>query len=145
MQCLKPAYSSALGRGSLRYCDTHAENANLDNLPKPGLVMTQAGANPSAPLACWQCRASIASQPLPISRHATCDGCGYELHCCRQCSHYRPDQTGRCWEDRAEVPHNKEEYFVPTSPSASNQQDAGPSKAAAAKAQLDALFGGSDS
>lgn len=100
-------------------------------------------------LVCWQCQASISAVPLPISRHATCDACGYELHVCRLCSHYRADETARCWEDRAEVPNNKEvanfcEYFNPASLAPGTDGEPGadeqPSKTDAAKAQLDALF-----
>lgn len=104
----------------------------------------------SSALSCWQCQASIQSVPLPISRHATCDACGYELHVCRLCTHYRADSTSRCLEDRAEVPNNKEvanfcEYFSPATlpgnaSTGANTDDAPPSKAESAKAQLDALF-----
>lgn len=100
-------------------------------------------------LVCWQHQASIRSAPLRISHQATCDTCGYELHVCRLCCHYRADETARCWEDRAEVTNHKEvanfcEYFNPASlapgPGSEPGADEQPSKTDAAKAQLDALF-----
>ena len=97
-------------------------------------------------LNCWQCQASIQSVPLPISRHATCDACGYELHVCKLCVHQREDSTSRCLEDRAEVPTNKEvanfcEFFAPQAlPGADKHEGRSPSKAQTAKAKLDALF-----
>ena len=96
-------------------------------------------------LRCWNCGHGLDDVPLPISRHATCAQCFNELHCCRLCRHYQPDATsGQCAEDRADPPVIKDtanfcDWFRPSSNAFSERSH---SKGSAAKAQLDALFGG---
>ena len=67
---------------------------------------------------CWNCGASLASEPLPLSRHANCERCFTELHCCRHCAFYDPTAVDACTDDRADPPVNKEganfcEFFKP--------------------------------
>jgi len=99
-----------------------------------------------AELACWNCGASLAAVPRPISRHEQCPKCFEALHCCRLCRHYRTDLTGQCDEERADPPVVKEnanfcDWFRP-----SNRAFAGtrPERSAAAQDKLNALFGGTD-
>ena len=94
-------------------------------------------------LACWNCGENLAALPQPISRHNQCPKCFEELHCCRLCIHFDPQNASRCLDDRAEPPMHKEnanfcEYwhgnnnaFKPTRKTSGSE----------AKAKLDALFG----
>lgn len=100
----------------------------------------------SSELVCWNCGASLADVPRPISRHATCGKCFNELHCCRMCRHYDPKRTMQCFEDRADPPLMKEnanfcDFFAPT-----NQVFSGTTttRADSARASLDDLFGAGD-
>ena len=93
-------------------------------------------------LVCWNCGASLADIPRPISRHATCSECFNELHCCRLCKHFDPEQTMRCFEDRADPPLNKEnanfcDFF---SPQRGAFRSLSASKSTAAKQTLESLF-----
>ena len=97
-------------------------------------------------LACWNCGESLAALPQPISRHNQCPKCFEDLHCCRLCIHFDPQNASRCFDDRAEPPMQKEnanfcEYwhgnnnaFKPTHKTSGSE----------AKAKLNALFGNSD-
>ena len=92
-------------------------------------------------LTCWNCGASLAAIPRPISRQANCLTCHAELHACRLCRHYAPRHPAQCTEDRAEPPPRKDvanfcEWFEPTSVANARALD----RNAAAKANLDALF-----
>ena len=71
-----------------------------------------------AEIVCWNCGASLAEIPRPISRHANCPACYEDLHCCRLCRHFRRDITGQCDDDRTDPPIHKEtanfcDYFRP--------------------------------
>ena len=46
---------------------------------------------------CWSCGAT-GSLPLggKLSFRATCDSCGRDLHCCRQCAYYAPGKSNNC-------------------------------------------------
>lgn len=95
-------------------------------------------------LNCWNCGASLAEIPRPISRHANCLQCHAELHACRLCRHFEPRRPTQCTEDRAEPPTRKDianfcEWFEPTAVADGRVLD----RNAAAKAKLDALFGAS--
>ena len=100
----------------------------------------------SRSLLCWNCGASLDDVPRPISRHATCDACFNELHCCRLCRHYDPKRTMQCFEDRADPPLQKEnanfcDFFAPNF---NAYEGSTTSKSDSAKKELDALFGRSD-
>ena len=95
-----------------------------------------------AEIVCWNCGASLAEVPRPISRHANCPACFEDLHCCRLCRHYAPGITGQCEDDRADPPIHKEtanfcDYFRPLFGA---YRDRTGTKRDAARARLDALF-----
>jgi hypothetical protein len=97
-------------------------------------------------LRCWNCGASLAEVPRPISRHEQCPDCFEALHCCRLCRHYRLDVTGQCDEERADPPVTKEnanfcEWFRPD---AGAFAGARVEKSSAAQDKLKALFGDED-
>ncbi len=95
-------------------------------------------------LHCWNCGTALTDLPLPVSRHATCAACFNELHCCRQCRFYHPDERASqaCEEERAEPPLHKStanfcEFFSPREgPPGSQRVDI----AVSTRAALDALF-----
>ena len=94
-------------------------------------------------LLCWNCGHDLADVPRPISRHATCDSCFNELHCCRLCRHFDPADNMQCFEDRADPPLQKEnanfcDFFSPKS-GAFKARTA--DRSDSARANLDALFG----
>ena len=81
---------------------------------------------------------------MPLSRLSVCLKCGAELYVCKLCEFHEPKLRQGCLEDRAEHVQEKEhanfcEFFRPR-PGAHVPRDR--SKTEAAKAQLDALFGG---
>ena len=97
-------------------------------------------------LLCWNCGASLDDVPRPISRHATCDKCFNELHCCRLCKYYDPKRSMQCFEDRADPPLQKEnanfcDFFAPSAKAFETQTV---HRSDAAKTQLSALFGSAD-
>jgi hypothetical protein len=68
-------------------------------------------------LECWNCGSDVSTEPLPISRHATCEQCGEYLHCCRFCEHFDRDRPGQCGNELADPPNEKTsanfcEYFT---------------------------------
>lgn len=98
----------------------------------------------SSALACWKCGGALEGVRLPLSRRADCPHCRAELHVCRMCVLYNPNTSDRCNEARAEHPRHVDQanfcdWFKPRA-GAFTAADAG--KTAAARAKLDALFGG---
>jgi len=96
---------------------------------------------------CWNCGRELAGLILPVSRHDYCPACGEALHCCRQCAEFDLRAPGQCRALRAEPPTDKTtanfcEWFRPEAggPGAGGASNA--DAAAAARAKLDALFGG---
>lgn len=94
-------------------------------------------------ISCWKCGASLASLSLPFGRRDTCRACGADLHVCRLCRDYDRGVAHQCREPTAEEVRDKEranfcDHFSPR-PGAYQpaQQDA----AAAARAELEKLFG----
>jgi membrane protein involved in colicin uptake len=83
---------------------------------------------------------------MPWSRRAECPSCQAELHVCRLCQFYDARVEGKCREERAEQVRDREranfcDYFKPR-PGAYRAADA--AKTQAAKAKVDALFGGAE-
>lgn len=81
---------------------------------------------------------------MPLSRLSVCLKCSSELYVCKLCEFHEPKLRQGCLEDRAEHVQEKEhanfcDYFRPR-PNAHVPRDQ--SKTAAARAGLDALFGG---
>lgn len=96
-------------------------------------------------LVCWKCGSSLAALSLPLRRLEECRQCGAELHVCRLCEFYNTSVAKHCREPIAEEVKDKEranfcDYFKPRPGAYST---AGLDAAAKAKADLDALFGGS--
>lgn len=95
----------------------------------------------AATLVCWKCGGPLADLPLPWGRRETCPGCGADLHVCRMCRFYDPGVSRACGEPVAEPVADKERanfcgYFE-AAPGAHR-----PGDRAAARAELDELFGG---
>ncbi len=93
---------------------------------------------------CFRCGASLAAMSLPLSRQDECPECSVYLHVCRMCENFDPTVPRQCREDGAEDVTEKErvnfcDWF---SPSAAAFDPAKKGQADAAKASLDALFGG---
>lgn len=94
-------------------------------------------------LTCWNCDASLAGLPRPITRHMNCPACYEDLHCCRMCRHYRDNATAACADERAEPPTHKEganfcDFFRPA---AGSYRSGTSERQTHAKSRLDALFG----
>lgn len=96
-----------------------------------------------AEFVCWNCGSPLHDVPMPVSRHASCPKCFNDLHCCRLCRHYHPEQSaGSCNEDRAAPPVVKDnanfcDWFRPAM-GRYRPETGGRSKAA--RARLDELF-----
>lgn len=96
-------------------------------------------------LVCWKCGASLAELTLPLLRLEECKKCGAELHVCKMCEWYSIAVAKHCRETIAEEVKDKEranfcDYFKPRP----DAHSAAPAHAGVkAKADLDALFGGS--
>ena len=95
-------------------------------------------------LVCWKCGEAISGMPVPIGRRDECPACHADLHVCRMCEFYDLRVSKDCREPVAEEVNNKEranfcDYFRAKS---NAYQATSTSEAEAAKAQLEALFGG---
>jgi hypothetical protein len=96
-------------------------------------------------LVCWKCGASLAELTLPLRRLEECKRCGAELHVCKLCEWYSISVAKHCREPIAEEVKDKEranfcDYFKPRPGAYSTVSTTAADKA---KADLDALFGGS--
>ena len=94
-------------------------------------------------LVCWNCGASLETEPLPIARIAECVACHADLHVCRLCEFYDPGVAKACREPVADDVHDKTranfcDYFQPH-PGAYVAPDAAPAQQA--RRELGALFG----
>jgi len=98
-----------------------------------------------ASLQCQSCGALV-TLAEPIPRESQCESCGRDLRCCRNCRHYDPRYNNSCTEPMADPVVEKDrrnfcEYFY------FNREPfrgaaAASGRAAEARKQLDALFGG---
>lgn len=100
----------------------------------------------SADLSCYRCGASLASLSLPLSHRDECPSCSVFLHVCRMCLYYDPRVPRQCREDGAEDVKEKErpnfcDWFKPQGGAFDASRAA---EEARARAQLDALFGGTE-
>lgn len=94
-------------------------------------------------MVCWKCGGELKDLLLPLPRIAECPLCRAQLHVCRMCAFYDPAAGQQCREPIAEAVRDKQRanfcgYFRinPHAYTAPSDQ------ATAARAQLDALFGG---
>ena len=91
---------------------------------------------------CHACGAAgVPADPVP--REATCETCGADLRCCRNCRHWDPRYHNECRETEAELVFDKRrrnfcEYFSYLS--GSSAKASGRDRAADARAKLEALF-----
>lgn len=96
-------------------------------------------------LECWNCGENLDDIPRPITRHNSCPQCFHELHCCRMCREFAPNETIQCRDERTDPPTNKEnanfcDFFRPLFDAYDGRAD----RATSAQSKLDALFGGAD-
>jgi hypothetical protein len=94
-------------------------------------------------LVCWNCGASLKGMSLPLRRLDACKTCNAELHACRLCEFYDTAVAKHCREPVADEVKDKEranfcDYFKPR-PGAYIAPDSAASKA---RAELEAMFGG---
>jgi len=97
----------------------------------------------SSDLVCWKCGAGLDGVPMPLSRYERCRRCGADLYVCRLCQFHEPRWSQGCREERAESVRARDsanfcDYFRPRP----NAYQPAADTAAAARAQLEALFGG---
>lgn len=95
---------------------------------------------------CWKCGGVQTELLLPLARLAECPHCRAQLHVCRMCMYFDPTAAQQCREPVADAVADKQRanfcgYFQikPHAYAAPSDQ------AAAARQQLDALFGGESS
>lgn len=93
---------------------------------------------------CWKCGEQLEADCLPIGRLDECPACHAELHVCQACVFFDRSVAKSCREPIAEAVQDKRranfcDYFQ-LRPDAYQPRD--DSAASAARAQLDALFGG---
>ena len=96
----------------------------------------------SSNLVCWQCGASLADEPLPLSTYAECRNCRAALHVCRLCRFDNPNLRSDCDEPRAESVIDREkanfcDWFKPTTPTEVVRTTGA---SVDARARLDSLF-----
>jgi hypothetical protein len=98
-------------------------------------------------MATLQCQFCGTLVPLsePIGREATCESCGRDLRCCRNCRHYDERYNNACTEPMADPVVEKDrrnfcEYFY-FSRAAFKAGGAGSDRAADARKKLEAMFG----
>lgn len=102
--------------------------------------------------ACTRCGTPLAFDP-PIARDAECPHCGLDVRCCLQCRHHDASYNNQCRETEADPVADKDrrnfcEFFelrAARSVGPAIRPGAGRaavSREAAARAKLDALFGG---
>jgi hypothetical protein len=94
-------------------------------------------------LVCWKCGASLADLTLPLRRLEECRECHAELHVCKMCEWYSIAVAKHCREPVAEEVKDKQranfcDYFKPRADAYQAVGD----EADKAKHALDALFGG---
>lgn len=102
--------------------------------------------------ACIRCGTPLDVAP-PVPRDAECPHCGLDVRCCLQCRHYDAAFNNQCRETEADPVADKDrrnfcEFFELATRRAAGGAaprtagTAGVSREAAARAKLDALFGG---
>ncbi len=97
-------------------------------------------------LVCWKCGASLKDVPRPLARLSRCLECQSDLYCCRMCRKYEPTYIGKCSDERADPPQNKQganfcDWFSPDPRAYSGKER---SAEEASRQRLSALFGAAD-
>lgn len=98
-------------------------------------------------LTCWNCGEALDQVLLPVSRHEYCPKCAEAVHCCRMCVNFSSHAPEQCREDRTDPPTDKTaanfcDYFLPRDSAGTGSAES--SQQEAARAKLDALFGGGE-
>jgi hypothetical protein len=99
-----------------------------------------------ASLQCQFCGAPVTVSE-PIGRDATCESCGHDLRCCRNCRHYDPHYNNACTETMADPVVEKDrrnfcEYFY-FNRAAFKAAASTSGREAEARKKLEGMFGGS--
>lgn len=100
---------------------------------------------PSFP--CHHCGAPLEVAD-PIPRDAECPQCMGDVRCCLNCRHHDPSFHNQCRESEADPVEDRHrrnfcEFFTPsTAPFVAGASQRAGGREAAARARLDALFGG---
>ena len=96
----------------------------------------------------FQCQACGTTVPYdePVPRDSECEGCHRDLRCCMNCRHYDASRNNSCRETEAELVEDKArrnfcEFFSFNRRSFAAEKGRG-AREAAARAQLESLFGG---
>ena len=91
---------------------------------------------------CFTCNAAVELGPGDrIGFQDSCEGCGTDLHVCRNCAHHDPSAYNECRESSAEWVSDREranrcDYFTP-----GGQEGGGiTEQRGQSRSQLDALF-----
>mgnify|MGYP007068385078 CR=1 FL=1 len=96
----------------------------------------------------FQCQACGTDVPYdePIPRDSECEGCHRDLRCCMNCRHYDPSRNNACRETEAELVEDKTRRnfceFFSFNRRSFTAESGRPAREAAARAQLESLFGG---
>ncbi len=96
-------------------------------------------------LSCWSCGAVLRDVPLPVGRGEECPECVASVRVCRMCAFHDPNTANECREPMADLVVDKGaanacDYFRPKGEGGA--EDDG--EAAAARAKLNAAFGGGE-
>ncbi len=90
---------------------------------------------------CFQCNAENAlAAGQRLGFRDECDGCGADLHCCRNCAHHDPTAYNECRESSADRVSDREranrcDWFQPGEGQGGTDDDRG-----AALSELEQLF-----
>jgi hypothetical protein len=96
---------------------------------------------PERRVTCHVCSRTLTYDDV-LPRGSTCESCGADLRCCRNCAFYDPTAYNECSEPSAERVLDKDranfcDYFTARAQTGGGEQSAD----SGAKAELDRLFG----
>lgn len=57
---------------------------------------------------CFHCGRALHYEKITVGRRDTCDGCGSDVHVCKNCRHYDPSCYNECREPQGERVVDKE-------------------------------------
>ena len=97
-----------------------------------------------AQLVCQSC-GTVVPWSEPIPRDSSCEKCGTDLRCCRNCRHWDSRYSNQCTETQADPVQDKTrrnfcEFFYFSRAAFTGTPGAGKDRAAEARAKLEALF-----
>lgn len=94
-------------------------------------------------ISCYRCQNKW-EFTSPMARRETCEACGWDARCCKNCKFYDRNAHHECRENQAEFVPDKEKANFCSYFEANADSKGGTTEADHAKSQLDALFGNSD-